>query len=68
MYKCCSIFQPFYGGKKHRISAEVFSPGERKPFLTVDGEWNGVMMAKWKDGVSMGTGRSLRDGLRWKML
>ncbi|KAK3877868.1 hypothetical protein Pcinc_017452 [Petrolisthes cinctipes] len=46
------LTKPFYGGKKHRISAEVFSPGERKPFLTVDGEWNGVMMAKWKDGAT----------------
>ncbi|MPC18534.1 Oxysterol-binding protein-related protein 9 [Portunus trituberculatus] len=41
--------KPFYGGKKHRISAEVFSPGERKPFLTVDGEWNGAMVAKARD-------------------
>ncbi|KAK8395615.1 hypothetical protein O3P69_005608 [Scylla paramamosain] len=43
------LTKPFYGGKKHRISAEVFSPGERKPFLTVDGEWNGAMVAKTRD-------------------
>ena len=49
-----SDLQPFYGGKKHRVNAEVFSPGEKKPFLTVDGEWNGVMAAKWtKEGVSL---------------
>lgn len=49
----CTSFQPFYGGKKHRVCAEVFCPGEKKPFLTVDGEWNGVMTAKWaEDGVS----------------
>ena len=43
------LLQPFYGGKKHKISAEVFSPGEKKPFLTVEGEWNGIMTAKWTD-------------------
>ena len=43
------LFQPFYGGKKHKISAEVFSPGEKKAFLTIDGEWNGVMTAKWAE-------------------
>ncbi|XP_064087173.1 oxysterol-binding protein-related protein 9-like isoform X1 [Macrobrachium nipponense] len=43
------LTKPFYGGKKHRISAEVFNPGEKKPFLTVEGEWNGVMNVKWKD-------------------
>ncbi|XP_050695800.1 oxysterol-binding protein-related protein 9-like isoform X2 [Eriocheir sinensis] len=43
------LTKPFYGGKKHRISAEVFSPGERKPFLTVDGEWNGAMVSRSRD-------------------
>ncbi|XP_047735857.1 oxysterol-binding protein-related protein 9 isoform X2 [Hyalella azteca] len=43
------LTKPFYGGKKHRVSAEVFSPGEKKPFLTVDGEWNGSMTAKWSE-------------------
>lgn len=45
------FLQPFYGGKKHRISAEAWSPGEKKPFLVVEGEWNGNMIAKWNDGV-----------------
>lgn len=45
--------QPFYGGKKHRIVAEASSPGEKKPFLVVEGEWNGKMTAKWSDGVSL---------------
>lgn len=43
------ITKPFYGGKKHRIMAEVFQPNDKKPFLTVTGEWNGVMNAKWTD-------------------
>lgn len=45
--------KPFYGGKKHRISGELFSPNDKKPFLTIAGEWNGLMEAKWTDsGVS----------------
>ncbi|GLH05732.1 Oxysterol-binding protein [Gryllus bimaculatus] len=44
------LTKPFYGGKKNRISAEVFQPNDKKPFLTVHGEWNGAMEAKWPDG------------------
>ncbi|XP_042214451.1 oxysterol-binding protein-related protein 9-like isoform X2 [Homarus americanus] len=44
------LTKPFYGGKKHRISAEVLSPGEKKPIVTVEGEWNGVMTAKCREG------------------
>ncbi|XP_065212869.1 oxysterol-binding protein-related protein 9 isoform X2 [Planococcus citri] len=46
------LTKPFYGGKKHRISAEVFGPKDKKPFLTVAGEWNGLMEAKWSEGHS----------------
>lgn len=45
-------FQPFYGGKKDQVSAEIFAPGEKKPFCSVKGEWNGVMWAKYTSGVS----------------
>ncbi|XP_059476754.1 oxysterol-binding protein-related protein 9 isoform X2 [Neocloeon triangulifer] len=44
------LTKPFYGGKKNRVTAEVFAPSEKKPFLTVQGEWNGAMEAKWADG------------------
>lgn len=44
------LTKPFYGGKKNRITAEVLQP-DRKPFVTISGEWNGSMMAKWSDGV-----------------
>jgi len=44
------ITKPFYGGKKHRIVAEVFQPNDKKPFLSVSGEWVGRMEAKWVDG------------------
>ena len=46
------IFQPFYGGKKHHITAQVFDPGQKKPIVTIEGEWNGVMYAKHSSGVS----------------
>uniref|UniRef100_A0A2I3G1Z6 Oxysterol-binding protein n=1 Tax=Nomascus leucogenys TaxID=61853 RepID=A0A2I3G1Z6_NOMLE len=51
-YSANIIFQtkPFYGGKKHRITAEVFSPNDRKSFCSIEGEWNGVMYAKYATG------------------
>ncbi|KAM6963327.1 oxysterol-binding protein-related protein 9 [Aplochiton taeniatus] len=42
--------KPFYGGKKHRITADIFPPNERKSFCSIEGEWNGVMYAKWASG------------------
>uniref|UniRef100_A0A0A9XLA1 Oxysterol-binding protein n=1 Tax=Lygus hesperus TaxID=30085 RepID=A0A0A9XLA1_LYGHE len=44
------LTKPFYGGKKNRITGEVFAPNEKKPFLSIAGEWNGSMEAKWADG------------------
>lgn len=44
------LTKPFYGGKKNRISAEIYAPNEKKSFCSITGEWNGVMEAKWNDG------------------
>ena len=44
------LTKPFYGGKKNRITAEILHP-DRKAFVTISGEWNGAMIAKWADGV-----------------
>lgn len=44
--------KPFYGGKVHKISAEVFAPNEKKPFFLVEGEWNGIMFSKTPKGKS----------------
>lgn len=44
------ITKPFYGGKRNRITAEVYAPNEKKSFLSVNGEWSGSMEAKWNDG------------------
>lgn len=41
--------KPFYGGKRNRITAEVFAPNQKKPILSVSGEWNGIMYAKFAD-------------------
>lgn len=47
------LTKPFYGNKKHKITADVFAPNDKKPFLSINGEWNGVMEAKWNDKVSV---------------
>lgn len=39
------ITKPFYGGKKHRVVGEILRPN-KEPFMTIDGEWNGVMYSK----------------------
>ncbi|KAL1416385.1 hypothetical protein MTO96_028012 [Rhipicephalus appendiculatus] len=47
-YSCTIEFltKPLIGGKKHQITAEIYPPNDKRPFLTVSGEWNGVMTAK----------------------
>ncbi|KAF3690929.1 Oxysterol-binding protein-related protein 9 [Channa argus] len=42
--------KPFYGGKKHRVTAEIFAPNDKKSFYSIEGEWNGVMYAKLATG------------------
>ncbi|RDD40206.1 Oxysterol-binding protein-related protein 9 [Trichoplax sp. H2] len=44
--------KPFYGGKKNRITAEIIPPSEKKPWLSISGEWNGSMTAKDSSGVA----------------
>uniref|UniRef100_A0A8C5CL29 Oxysterol-binding protein n=1 Tax=Gadus morhua TaxID=8049 RepID=A0A8C5CL29_GADMO len=39
--------KPFYGGKKHRITADIFTPNDKKSFCAIEGEWNGVMYFVW---------------------
>ncbi|XP_077294689.1 oxysterol-binding protein-related protein 9 isoform X2 [Arctopsyche grandis] len=43
------LTKPFYGGKRNRVSCEVFGPGDKKPFLTAQGEWNTHMEMKWTE-------------------
>ncbi|XP_017027575.1 oxysterol-binding protein-related protein 9 isoform X1 [Drosophila kikkawai] len=43
------LTKPFYGGKRNKVSAEVYAPSEKKPFVSIAGEWSGLMEAKWHD-------------------
>nr|XP_032821793.1 oxysterol-binding protein-related protein 9-like [Petromyzon marinus] len=38
--------KPFYGGRRHRVSADIYEPKEKKPFCSIEGEWNGVLFTK----------------------
>lgn len=44
--------KPFYGGKKNRVTCEIFEPNEKKPYVSIEGEWNGVMYAKYATGMN----------------
>ncbi|XP_076676333.1 oxysterol-binding protein-related protein 9 isoform X2 [Andrena cerasifolii] len=44
------LTKPFYGGKRNRITCQVTQPGDKKPFLVINGEWSGAIEAKWSDG------------------
>uniref|UniRef100_A0A8C6WL24 Oxysterol-binding protein n=1 Tax=Neogobius melanostomus TaxID=47308 RepID=A0A8C6WL24_9GOBI len=54
--------KPFYGGKKHRITAEILAPNDKKSFCSIEGEWNGVMYAKSATGVSFKISLNLNQG------
>ncbi|CAF2741450.1 unnamed protein product [Rotaria sp. Silwood2] len=42
------LTKPFYNGKKHQITGTLFGP-EKKEFCKIDGEWNGIMYARYSD-------------------
>lgn len=44
------LTKPFYGGKRNKITAEVYAPNEKKSFLSIWGEWSGSMEARYNDG------------------
>uniref|UniRef100_A0AAG5DAP8 Oxysterol-binding protein n=2 Tax=Anopheles atroparvus TaxID=41427 RepID=A0AAG5DAP8_ANOAO len=44
------ITKPFYGGKKNRIQGEIYGPNDKKSFLSISGEWSGLMEYKFNDG------------------
>ncbi|KOB73019.1 Oxysterol-binding protein [Operophtera brumata] len=43
------LTKPFYGGKKHRVTCEVFGANDKKPYYTAQGEWNTRMDGRWTD-------------------
>lgn len=44
------ITKPFYGGKKNRIQGEIYGPNDKKSFVSIAGEWSGLMEYKFNDG------------------
>ncbi|XP_049544381.1 oxysterol-binding protein-related protein 9 isoform X1 [Anopheles darlingi] len=44
------LTKPFYGGKKNRIQGEIYGPNDKKSFLSISGEWSGLMEYKFNDG------------------
>lgn len=56
------LTKPFYGGKRNRISAEIFAPLEKKSFMTVTGEWSGAMEFKMNEGSSGGGSFKTKSG------
>lgn len=53
-----SWLQPFYGGRAHCIKADAYRPVHsssssvnKNPYLSVRGQWNGVMHRKTAQGV-----------------
>ena len=46
------LTKPFYGGKKHRLSGNLYAPNEKKPYCVLEGEWNNIVWAKHNTGVS----------------
>ncbi|KAM9326890.1 oxysterol-binding protein-related protein 9 [Gastrophryne carolinensis] len=45
--------KPFYGGKKHRVTAEIYPPNDKKSIYSIEGEWNGVMYTKLPNGENV---------------
>ncbi|KAJ2948400.1 hypothetical protein O0L34_g7638 [Tuta absoluta] len=43
------LTKPFYGGKKHRVTCEIFAGSDKKPYYTAQGEWNSRMDGRWTD-------------------
>ncbi|KAJ8717458.1 hypothetical protein PYW08_005857 [Mythimna loreyi] len=43
------LTKPFYGGKKHRVTCEIFAGIDKKPYYTAQGEWNSRMDGRWTD-------------------
>ncbi|XP_052243757.1 oxysterol-binding protein-related protein 9-like isoform X2 [Dreissena polymorpha] len=46
------LTKPFYGGKKHRVTGSMFAPNDKKPFCTLEGEWNTTIWAKHSTGMN----------------
>ncbi|XP_052755654.1 oxysterol-binding protein-related protein 9 isoform X1 [Galleria mellonella] len=43
------LTKPFYGGKKHRVTCEVYAGSDKKAYYTAQGEWNSRMDGRWTE-------------------
>ncbi|XP_041984723.1 oxysterol-binding protein-related protein 9 [Aricia agestis] len=43
------LTKPFYGGKKHRVTCDIYVGTEKKPYYTAQGEWNTRMEGRWTE-------------------
>ncbi|XP_060805648.1 oxysterol-binding protein-related protein 9 isoform X1 [Amyelois transitella] len=43
------LTKPFYGGKKHRVTCEIYAGNDKKAYYTAQGEWNSRMDGRWTD-------------------
>ncbi|XP_034835638.1 oxysterol-binding protein-related protein 9 [Maniola hyperantus] len=43
------LTKPFYGGKKHRVTCEIFAGSDKKPYYIAQGEWNSRMEGRWTE-------------------
>ncbi|CAH2232403.1 jg20996 [Pararge aegeria aegeria] len=43
------LTKPFYGGKKHRVTCEIFAGNDKKPYYAAQGEWNTRMEGRWTE-------------------
>ncbi|XP_023939762.1 oxysterol-binding protein-related protein 9 [Bicyclus anynana] len=43
------LTKPFYGGKKHRVTCEIYAGTDKKPYYTAQGEWNTRMEGRWTE-------------------
>jgi len=44
------LTKPIFGGKAHKISGSIYKSGQKKPIMTLRGEWNGLIYAKHANG------------------
>lgn len=44
------LTKPIFGGKAHKITGSIFKSGHKKPIMTLRGEWNGFIYARYGTG------------------
>ena len=60
MCALCVCHQPFYGGKVHRVTAEVKNTISGASLCKVAGEWNGALEFTYADVSDSAVGRVYR--------